>query len=225
MQLNLKVIQLMSSRLCHDLVGPAGAIQNGIELFKEMDSDEEMGALKIVADSGEQLLARLAFFRLTFGKGGLNGNQSPLVEARDVTQAFLNGSRISLDWPSEFLTPFEKVIIISEIKLLLNMILVAIDGLPRGGNIAVSVLHEGDINKVSTISLVVRASGPGASFKEDLQFALSSESSSQVVSNLSAHNVHAFFSQRLAEKQSTTIEFFAKPDEVKLMALLSQRPH
>ena len=99
MQVDLKVVQLLSSRLCHDLVGPAGAVHNGIELFQEMGPDEGAVALKMVATSVEQLSARLAFFRLAFGLGGLSGRKPPLAEARDLAQAFLEGGRITLDWP------------------------------------------------------------------------------------------------------------------------------
>ncbi len=51
MQVDLKVIQLLSSRLCHDLIGPAGAVQNGIELFEEMGSGEVSLPFKIVSSS------------------------------------------------------------------------------------------------------------------------------------------------------------------------------
>ena len=78
MQVDLKVVQLLSSRLCHDLVGPAGAVHNGIELYEEMGPGEGADALKMVAASVEQLSARLGFFRLAFGLGGLSGIPPPL---------------------------------------------------------------------------------------------------------------------------------------------------
>ena len=33
-QIDLRVAELMASRLCHDLVGPIGAVNNGLELME-----------------------------------------------------------------------------------------------------------------------------------------------------------------------------------------------
>jgi len=223
MHLDLKVVQLLSSRLCHDLVGPAGAIQNGIELVKEVGCDEGEGALEIVGASSNQLLARLAFFRLAFGKGGLIGNKVPLAEARDLAEAFLEGSRISLDWSLEIFASVEKAITVSAIKILLNMILVATDGLPRGGILKVSLASEDKSQEEPAISMAVKASGPGACLSEDLQLALLSESLSPAELSLSAYNIHGFFCQRLAANELSKIEVSHDQDEVELSVLLPQR--
>ena len=223
MQVDLKVVQLLASRLCHDLVGPAGAVQNGIELFEEMGSGEGDTALKIVASSGEQLLARLAFFRLSFGLGGLSGRRPAIDEARDLTQAFLVGGRISLDWPPEISAKTGKAITGPVVKLLLNLILVAIDGLPRGGIITVSLVIVNNSQKKPAIGMEVKASGAGAFLNEDLQLALSPERLVQGKKSLSAHNIYGFFCQRMAEEQLSEIEFSLVQDEVKFTVLVPQQ--
>ena len=222
MQVDLKVVQLLSSRLCHDLVGPAGAVHNGIELFEELGSGGDAGALKIVAASAEELLARLAFFRMAFGLGGLSGRHHPLAEARDMTQAFLKGRRITLDWPPEIVTNMVQVITTSAVKLLLNMILVAIDGLPRGGVLTVSLASLSNPQNEPVIGVTVKAFGAGACLKKELQLALSSQSLSQAQRGLSAHNIHGFFCQRLAEEQLSKIEFCMSQDTVQFTALIPQ---
>jgi len=222
MQVNLKVVQLLSSRLCHDLVGPAGAVQNGIELFEEMGSDVGEGALRIVASSSEQLLARLAFFRLSFGQGGLSGRKPAIDEARDLAQAFLEGGRISLDWPPDIGAKTLKAVTDPVIKLLLNMILVAIDGLPRGGVLKVSFMSVGNFQEEPEIVMTVKASGVGAFLNENMQLALSSECLTQGEKGLNAHNIHGFFCQRLAEEQLSKIELSLAQDEVKISVLV---PH
>jgi histidine phosphotransferase ChpT len=225
MQVDLKVVQLLSSRLCHDLVGPAGAVHNGIELFEEIGPGDEgagAGALKIVTTSAEQLLARLAFFRMAFGLGGLSGRHHPLAEARDMTQAFLEGRKITLDWPPEIVTNMGQAIKAPAVKLLLNMILVAIDGLPRGGVLRVSVVSLCNPQDEPAIGMTVNAVGAGARLKKDLQLALSSQSLSQAQQGLSAHNIHGFFCQRLAEEQLSKIEFCVAQDTVQFTALIPQ---
>ena len=220
MQVDLKVVQLLSSRLCHDLVGPAGAVHNGIELFQEMGPDEGAVALKMVATSVEQLSARLAFFRLAFGLGGLSGRKPPLAEARDLAQAFLEGGRITLDWPPEIGANMGQNITSPAIKILLNMILVAIDALPRGGVLTVSLASMDNPKDEPSIGMAVKASGDGARLKEDLQSALSPKSLSQAEQGLSAHNIHGFFCQRLAEQQLSKIEVSLAQDEVQFAVLV-----
>jgi len=223
MQVDLKVVQLLSSRLCHDLVGPAGAVHNGIELFEEMGPGEGVGALKVVATSGEQLLARLSFFRMAFGLGGLSGKTPPLAEARDLAQAFLEGGRITLNWPLEIGANMVQTISGPAVKLLLNVILVAIDVLPRGGVLTISLVNLDNPQDELAIGMAVKASGPGAYLKKDLQLALSSKSLSQTEQGLSAHNIHGFFCQRLAEEQLSKIEFCMVQDEVQFSVLVPQR--
>jgi len=222
MQVDLKVVQLLSSRLCHDLVGPAGAVQNGIELFEEMGPEDGEGALKIVSSSCEQLLARLSFFRLSFGQGGLSGRKSAIDEAHDLAQAFLVGGRISLDWPPDIGAKTGKAITGPVIKLLLNMILVAIDGLPRGGVLKVSFMSVGNLQQEPEIVMGVKASGAGAFLDEDMQLALTPGRMIQGEKGLNAHNIHGFFCQRLAEEQLSKIELSLAEDEVKLSVLV---PH
>ena len=225
MQVDFKVVQLLSSRLCHDLVGPAGAVQNGIELFRELGSDEDNSALDIVALSGEQLSARLAFFRMTFGLGGFSGNQTPLVEAHDLTQSFLAGSHISLDWPVESCVNIGRAIKSPVIKLLLNMILVAVDGLPRGGVIKISLEIIDNLQDELKTTMLVNASGSSACLSEDLQFALSVEDFGQANEVLSARNIHGFFCQRLAEEMSSKIEFSSIHNKIQLAVSLPDTPN
>ena len=220
MQIDLKVVQLLSSRLCHDLVGPAGAVNNGIELLEEMGDAEGAGALKLAATSAEKLLARLAFFRLAFGLGGLSGKIPPLAEAHDLAQAFLEGGRITLNWPPEIDANVRHAITAPAVKLLLNMILVAIDGLPRGGVLTVSLVHLENPQDGPVISMAVKASGAGACLKKNLQLAFSIKSLSQARQGLNAHNIHGFFCQKLAEEQLSTIEFCLAQDEVQFSVLV-----
>ena len=84
MQIDLKVAQLLSSRLCHDLVGPIGAVNTGLELMEE-DSDDDGAALGLMARSAAEAIRRLAFYRMAFGLGGAGGGAA-LDEARAKAQ-------------------------------------------------------------------------------------------------------------------------------------------
>lgn len=202
MQVDLKVLQLLCSRLCHDLVGPSGAARNGMELYREIGDDD---ALEMVAASNRRLSARLAFFRMAFGAGGLNDPLTALSEARKLAGDFLEGGRVGLDWPSGGESrPSGPVV-----KLLLNMILVAIDALPRGGTLGVSI---GPAREGPAVVVEVVARGDGAGLKDDLLAALSADGAA----GLNAHNVHGFYCRSLARSVSSGLEISGAENQVRL---------
>lgn len=130
------VAQLLCSRLCHDLISPVGAISNGLEFLAEGDSRLTADAISLVGGSASQAAARLTFYRLAFGQGDGSAPPIPLLDARDIARNFIGDGKVDLDWPvpsvvdnQDLSRPFG--------KLLLNLFLMALDALPRAGQIAV----------------------------------------------------------------------------------------
>jgi len=220
MQVDLKVVQLLCSRLCHDLIGPTGAVHNGMEMFAEMGAEDGEDALKMVSASVAKLSANLGFFRMAFGLGGLSGRQPALNEARQLVAAFLEGGRVSLDWLADEAGGPARQPASPAIKLLLNMILVAIDALPRGGVLSVSVVPMDDDLGHPALGMAVMASGEGARLKEDLQAALFFHSAEAGEADLNAHNIHGFFCHQLARELGSEIEISAAENEVRFAILV-----
>ncbi len=212
MQVDIKVVQLLSSRLCHDLIGPAGAIHNGMELYEEMGGDDGGDALKMVSLSVAQLSARLGFFRMAFGLGGLSGRQSAISEARQLTEGFLEGGRIKLDWPQDGAAEPSTPVI----KMLLNVILVAIDALPRGGTLSVSLADRGG----AAVGVAVKAVGEGARLKEDLRRALFPVGAAGGEQDLNAHNIHGFFCHQLVHGLAAELDVSEAENEVLFVVLV-----
>ncbi len=202
MLVDLKVVQLMSSRLCHDLVGPVGAVNNGLELMNEgrdQNQNEDGVALDLVQRSAKQTAARLAFFRAAFGAG-----KGSLNEARRLIEGLLDGGKVALDWSRTETADLNGEVSAGGLKLFLNMILLGVDALPRGGTLGVdfTALPEG-------LGMAVSARGPGACIKDDLKTALSPAVSLQ---GLSPHNVHGFFAGCLANALKSEIEIDEKSE-------------
>src|SRR3569833_790678 len=78
---------LLCSRLCHDLMSPIGALNNGIELLAD-ETDPEMRekCLELLADSARASANKLKFFRLAFGAAGGFGEEIETLEARTALQ-------------------------------------------------------------------------------------------------------------------------------------------
>lgn len=129
----LDLAALLCSRVCHDLISPVGAIVNGLEVLEE-DNDEETRtfALDLIKKSSRSASARLQFCRLAFGAAGSAGAQIDTGDAEKVSRGLIEDEKIKITWnlPRE-LRPKNQV------KLLLNMMLIAAGAIPRGGTLAV----------------------------------------------------------------------------------------
>ncbi|MAN79331.1 MAG: hypothetical protein CMF64_02935 [Magnetovibrio sp.] len=214
MTTDIRLAQLLCSRLCHDLVGPAGAVNAGLELAEGGDMDDD--ALDLVTSSAAEVTRRLAFFRIAFGAAG--GKASAvgtlsLNEARELVGEMLAGGKAVLEWPESSHAPDSLPAGVG--KVLLLMILLAAECLPRGGPVTVhtAALPEG-------AGLAVSAKGVGAVLKADLVAALDPDVRETA---LNARNVHAYFAQVLARAEGGRIETSDEDeDEIRFMALFPQ---
>jgi histidine phosphotransferase ChpT len=133
---DLDLAALLCSRVCHDVISPVGAIANGLELFDdpEMDAATRETALDMVRSSAKTASAKLKFCRIAFGAAGSAGASIDMGEAGEIAKAFVGDEKVKLDWqaPREN-RPKQQV------KLLLNMMLMAMAAIPRGGVVTVAV--------------------------------------------------------------------------------------
>jgi histidine phosphotransferase ChpT len=143
---------LLCSRLCHDLMSPVGALNNGIELLAdEQDPDMREKCLELLADSARASANKLKFFRLAFGAGGGFGEEIDTAEAEAALEGIFGAERrIELGWMVHG-GKLPK----GAVKLLLNVALLAGDALVRGGQLDVGAETDDD-----AIELVIRAEGP-----------------------------------------------------------------
>lgn len=151
---------LLCSRLCHDLLSPVGALNNGIELLAD-ETDPEMRArcLELMAESARATANKLKFFRLAFGAAGGFADNVDTREARGALEGLFGpDGRIQLGWMVA-----EPALSKSAIKVLLNLALIAGDALVRGGRLDVGA--EGP-------EIVVRAEGPRIVLDNELREAL-----------------------------------------------------
>ena len=149
------VLELLASRICHDLISPVGAIHNGVEFMEEMGPESSAEALQLINHSALQAAARLQIFRLAYGAGG----RDPNVKPADVKKTFASlvdaDGKIRQDWDpkalkTESLPP-------GFCKLLAGLLIMAQECLPKGGTISVANRSDWEI--------VVTAAGDGANIR------------------------------------------------------------
>jgi len=129
---------MMCSFVCHDLINPVGAIGNGLEVLADPTQTEMVEFAKdLITSSARQARARLEFARLAFGASSAAGNDIDTREAERVAQQLFEDEKATLEWAiAPMLMPKNKV------KLLLNMLLIATGGVPRGGTVKAEVTGE-----------------------------------------------------------------------------------
>jgi histidine phosphotransferase ChpT len=142
---------LLCSRLCHDLMSPVGALNNGIELLAdEQDPDMRERCLELLSDSARVTASKLKFFRLAFGAAGGFGDTVESGEARAALEGLLGtDGRTELGWMVA-----DSKLSKGATKLLLNLALIAADALVRGGRLDVGAETDG------RTEIAIRAEGP-----------------------------------------------------------------
>ena len=183
---DLELTALVSSKICHDISSPVGAIANGLEVIDE-ETDQVMHdhAMNLIRSSVAQASAKLQFARLAFGAAGSAGAEIDILEAEKVARMVAEAGKHTLEWngPPARLAK-------DKVKLLLNMVTLALAALPRGGTIKVSISGEGDAS-----SFEARCQGESARVPENLA-ALMAGSTGQA---LDAHTIQPFFTLRIAK--------------------------
>ena len=205
--LELALAQLLCTRLCHDLIGPTAAISAGEELISA-EGAEDPEAHELVADSARQLAGRLAFFRMVFGHGdpvvrASRAEGATVAETLALADGFLLGGRVRLERAADGGDGLADVLSCAQARLLLNLIMVATDALPRGGRVQVGVSRLDE-----TLRLTTTMSGPGARLADDLRSALRTGDAASAT----PRTIHAVYLGRLARQCGASIEFVAEVD-------------
>lgn len=202
----LDLAALLCSRVCHDAVGPVGAIVNGLELLDEDDSAEtrEM-ALELIRKSARQASARLQFARIAFGAAGSAGSAVDTGYAQQLTEQLVQDDKVKLSWNTPRLY-VEK----NRVKLLMNLVVIALSCIPIGGTVEVSMAGDAE-NPVFTVD----ARGPKPRIPQHLFDLLAGRSESGAVD---AHGFQIFFTGEIARACNMKIEVTQEDGLIRLGA-------
>lgn len=180
---DIRVLELACSRLCHDLVSPVGAIRNGLEILEETGEDGgdfRDEAIRLIEHAAAQADGRLRVFRLAYGSAGRNA--SGFHDARAAAQAWFATGRVRLDWPAGT-PPDATAQRRGVVKAALNFIVLADEALTHGGEVSLSGRGD-DLGGEIAVTAVGR---PGA-LSDELRAALDGRTA---VEDLSPRAVHA----------------------------------
>jgi histidine phosphotransferase ChpT len=201
----LDLAALLCSRVCHDLISPVGAIVNGLEVMEDDKNEEtKVFAMELIKKSVKQASAKLQFCRLAFGAAGSAGAQIDLGDAESVSRGFIEDDKTKLSWNLP-----RALVAKNRVKLLLNMLIIAGQSIPRGGNLVVEPVGEGD-----AIGFKITASGTNARIPQAVPPLLASPEPS----GIDAHAIQPYYTGLLAKNCGLTVGITAEGETVVVTA-------
>ncbi len=206
---SLDLASLLCSRLCHDMLSPVGAMTNGLELLAdEQDPEMRKRCFELLEQSAKISADKLRFFRLAFGAAGGYGEMVPVEEPRELIETLAgNNSRIQLTWSvAEHSLPKPAV------KVLLNLALIGMEALVRGGTLEV-----GAEQREGASEIVVRAAGSKIAFDETIGKALEG---SIAESELSSRTAPAAMLHELAQSLGGGVQYALSEEALVMGAVL-----
>ena len=202
----LDLAALLCSRVCHDLISPVGAIVNGLEVLEEGKDDATRDfALDLIRKSARTASAKLQFCRIAFGAAGSAGAQIDTGDAESISRGILEDDKTKLAWnlPRRLLAK-------NRVKLLLNMLLIAGQAIPRGGTLTIEPIGAGE-----TMGFKVSAAGANAKIPQGMPGLLTANASANAID---AHRIQPFYTALLAKDCKLTVAMATEGNNVVVSA-------
>ena len=197
----LDLAALLCSRVCHDLLSPTGAIVNGLEVLEEGDAETKTFAMDLIKKSARTASARLQFCRIAFGAAGSAGAQVDTGDAEKMARGFIEDDKTKLTWSvPRALLPKNRV------KLLLNMLVIAGQTIPRGGTLTVDPIGEGE-----SMGFRITANGLNARIPQHIPTLLEGSSEN---GSVDAHAIQPFYTGMLARACGLAVTLAAEGEAI-----------
>jgi len=190
---------LLCSRVCHDVISPVGAINNGLELLDEGGADAD--AMDLIRTSALNASVRLKFARLAFGASGSVGASIDTGEAERAAKDFAAAEKkTEVTW-----TGPRAIVAKNRVKLLLNLFLVAYSSIPRGGSIEITLENPEYDAKFKLVA-------KGKLMRMPPKFV--EIASGQIEEAVDAHSIQPYYAVLLAEECGMQLGHSATGEEI-----------
>ena len=190
---------LLCSRVCHDVISPVGAINNGLELLDEGGADAD--AMDLIRTSALNASVRLKFARLAFGASGSVGASIDTGEAEKAIREFAAAEKkAEISWSGP-----RAIIAKNRVKLLMNLFLLSYGSIPRGGSIDIT-LENPELDAKFTLVSKGRMLRIPAKFTE-FHSGIAEEA-------VDAHSIQPYYTILLADESGMEITALATGEEV-----------
>ncbi len=200
---------MLCTKLCHDITGPVGAINNGVEFMAEETGAIPDEIMDLVASSALEAVARLQFYRRAYGRI-IRDNAASITEQYELTKQFFAASKVNVDWPDSH-TDMSGIDINQQMaQLLLNMVIVVQGTIMREGVLKVR------IEKDATTGISFMLESSGGKIKENIEISeiLKGDESAEI----DPKTAQAYLTVELAKQSDMRLLCVSSEDSYRLMA-------
>jgi histidine phosphotransferase ChpT len=201
---NTKLTALVASRICHDMVEPMSAIIQGLEMIKAGEGKTDPDALSLLDHGVGKAWAKLEFFRFALA-GAMAEGESSLEEGREVAHKLYSALKPELKWTAPNVSMPRPAV-----RVIVNLLLIANECLPRGGTVEVAAEKFGEGGEVRVI-----ARGPRAKLRDTTAAALRGDGLEE---GLSGHTIQPALTGLLARQGGVELHAREGEERVELVA-------
>lgn len=199
---------LMCARICHDLVSPIGALSTALEVLgDESNADMHADALELVKTSAGQASTKLQYLRLAFGASGSAPGIIATEELKRLVDDMFGSEKTAIIW-DEGLDGLEK----SQARLLLNLVMLAVQAIPRGGELRIRLA---EVDGATVLSLL--SEGPKARLDVSVVDTLAGKAPED---GFDGRSIQPFYTGMMAREQKGQISTDIEDTKVTFEAVL-----
>lgn len=207
----LRMAELLCTRLCHDLTGPIGAVNNGAEFLSEEGFNLQSQAVELIVSSAFSAVTRLQFYRMAYGAVRDHG-EANLTDKQKLAADFFMDSKITLDWPDSHTDAVGISVSLKMSRLIFNLLVIASGLLIRGGTISVRITQDAEGRRIVTLN----AQGAGLKLDEDIESVLKDNFTGD---DLTPKNVQAYLTRCFCAELGATLTYEIKDDQASLQVI------
>lgn len=209
-----KLAEMLCTRLCHDLTGPIGAVNNGAEFLDDEGFDMQNQAVQLIVSSAHEAVNRLMFYRQAYGRVSDSGEAS-LEEKKKLALDFFHGSKIKLDWPDSHTDACGISISQKMSRLILNLLVITAATMIRGGTLSVRI----STNDMGDKQVVVRGEGETIKLDPETLSILKGQGDDKM---LSPKTAQPFLAMKIADEVGAQLAVEVHGDHVAIVATQRQ---
>ena len=203
---------LLCARICHDLISPVGALATAVEILDDQSNSEmHEDALDLVRNSSRQAGAKLRYLRLALGAGGSAPGIIGIEELKTLTTDMYGEGKANIEWAAA-LTGLEK----NAARSLLNLIMLAVQAIPRGGNLVISVNETPELSQLS-----LAATGPKARLDAAIAATLAGKAPQD---GFDGRTIQPFYTGLIIRELKGTVSADIEGETVTIQASLPKAP-
>ena len=202
----MEFTELLSAKFCHDLAGPIGAVNNGIDFLNSSNAQMQERATELVEMSSKQAIHRLTFLRQAYGFLQQN-SETGISNLKSLIINFFYKSKVKVNF---FIDKSIDNLDRNILKITLNLTMLASTAIMYNGILNINISKDDNNNCVVTIE------GIGSSSKIEPEIVSILESTKDI--EVTTRNVQCFYTKYIADSIHYKFEISNIDDRVTFKA-------